>query len=89
MLRYAAIAVPVKSLPVCGFTQPRARVVYIESRELCAKHKLSESIEFSCCMADVESTQLPSNGGGDPVIDDGEEAESKVLTSHIPVEERD
>lgn len=30
-------------------------------------------------MADVETTQPAQNGSGDPIIDDGEEAESKVL----------
>ncbi|RDB23234.1 Polyadenylate-binding protein 2 [Hypsizygus marmoreus] len=30
-------------------------------------------------MADVESTQPTNNGGGDPIIDDGEEAESKEI----------
>ncbi|TFK43168.1 hypothetical protein BDQ12DRAFT_674509 [Crucibulum laeve] len=30
-------------------------------------------------MADVDSTQSPANGGSDPIIDDGEEAESKEI----------
>lgn len=39
-------------------------------------------------MADVETTQPPANGGGDPIVDDGEEAESKVVpnpASLIPI----
>jgi hypothetical protein len=31
-------------------------------------------------MADVETTQLPVNGGGDSIVDDGEEAESKAFS---------
>lgn len=31
-------------------------------------------------MADVDSTQPPANGGEDAILDDGEEAESKVLS---------
>jgi hypothetical protein len=29
-------------------------------------------------MADVETTQTPQNAGGDPIVDDGEEADSQV-----------
>ena len=31
-------------------------------------------------MADVETTQQPANGGGDSIVDDGEEAESKAFS---------
>lgn len=34
-------------------------------------------------MADVESTHPPANGGADAIIDDGEEAESKVRVTHL------